>query len=262
MHSNKLVLTYTMYVTFYRNWSNATVPLQNKMFWIYFKKLRRKVLHLKYMMLIRLIFGYYSDIFSTKIYNYVARLYCLSYFLISLISAIVHLFSSPPLTSMQFNILLTSQFLLNMSVSLCINVDTFFLFCSNIAIIDTMIGLKKDYFDANITIYLYSVGICTKYAYEFYIFYGESHAFSLRHWIVILNLTTNYLCHLSRTIAFELMWSRMKFIVSKLTICKSLTDFPERKQILLRNFLNIYKHLTNNMEFVIKPLKLEVSRKK
>lgn len=212
-------------------------------------------------MFVRLLFGLYNDmLFKSKLLRIISSLHCFAYLTLSVTVAAYEISSGVNRTTLNFTCVWLSEFVANMIISFFTKEKSFAKFYSRIQNIDKTIGFNKSDFNIIGSTSFYYIFVFARNLTEFLCYCCEYRFFTLWHILIMLNLSTNVLSHVTRTVLFEILWSRIRHMVSRLKInCLVYKYTTRQKEVILQKFVFSYKHLMCLVECASKSFKLLVS---
>ena len=207
----------------------------------------RKLFSINAILWLRLFFGYYNEIVSSKLLRFLLRSYCAFYGLFSIIVMMYYLYINPNDFFFIFTIQMALHFFINLLISSYTKDESFHKFHSEIKIVDNMLGVKSDFFNITISTRIFIFSFIGKIIAEFVCFFKDISFFNTRHMIVICMLVTNHLSLSTGIMLFELMYARLNFIVRNIKIkFEDKRIVTNKKSYMLKKFLHIYKILLDN----------------
>lgn len=223
----------------------------------FYQKLRA----VKYMLILRTIFGFYYKINAKKSSQFLVKIYCVMY---SAVNIFVVCISSISLKVGLWNSVLfisTSVEMMVLSISAIVIEEFYFLsFCNKIQTIHRFLSLPQVPLEAS-SLYVLYLQIVLK------IFHTLCYM-----WLEILNfkivialcfgsllISTNLLFDATTIVIFDLFHSTMKHIRKSLERKLSTLNLPNRvKSMFIQKHVIVYKHLLDNMQENSKTIRIKV----
>lgn len=217
------------------------------MFYKYTRIFYDTLFSIKAILWLRLCFGYYSEIVSSRLLRVLTRSYCAFYGLFSMSLMTYFLYISPNDFLSIFSFQMFAHFFINLFISFYTKDVAFQKFHAEILIIDKMLGVKSNFFNIKISTRILLLSFIGKIVSEFICFFRDISFFNTRHMLVVGMLLTNHLSLSTGIMLFELMYTRLNFIVKNIKINFENKRIPAKnKCLMLQKFLNMYKILLDN----------------
>lgn len=219
-----------------------------KMLYNNLRNIFRAVFSVKAIMILRLMFGFYAEIFSSKILNKIALIYCFTCIIGILLWLLrEHIFVQ------KFNLFFIPvllQFIITKTISLYTKDESFRKFCNNMNTIDRMIGLKSC-FKIKVTNLLMMFCLVWAFLIEgfIWVYYCRNmlFIFSIRYWIVKTVILNNHLYQATTIVTYELLWFRIKHITETLNRKCSKENLSNADKIYaLKKFVHHYKNILDS----------------
>nr|QYF65465.1 gustatory receptor 8 [Pieris rapae] len=205
----------------------------------------------------RLLLGQYCEFKTSKIIRVLLMFYCFVFHILMCL-VIQTFFDSIKLIELLWyikllKILVPVKVITNLCLSLFYKEKYFLIFYKNLETIDIFLKYNKK-FDACLTIGIFSVIIFGQLIFEIVIFYPMDIMYGLEKivdLVLFLNLIIPYLI-------YEMYWQRMKYLRLFLQSKCVLSDDVNIKIFHLKKFVQIYKHLLDQVGKANRAIKVKM----